>query len=306
MRPPVQRWRPSRFFTVAIAVIAPILLGVAFDVRAEDIAATRITTSRLQDNLYLLQGYGGNVLLAIGRDGALLIDDEYAVLTPKLVAAIAGVTSQPVRFVINTHWHDDHTGGNVYFGGAGATIIAQENSLKRMMTDQVVSLYGPQRAYPMIGVPKIGFDESLHLAFDDNSIDLIYPGPSHTDGDTVVFFRERNVLLTGDLFVGFDYRPPFFDDRNGGSLAGMIRGVERVLSLIDDGTVVIPGHGDPAKRRDVLEYRGQLLTVRDRIRQAIAHGATEDEVVAEHPMAGFALAGRGTDRWVRIVYREYR
>lgn len=273
---------------------------------AQDIAATEIKTSQLQANLYLLQGYGGNVLLSIGTDGALLVDDEYAVLTAKLVAAIAAVTAQPVKFVINTHWHDDHTGGNTYFGRAGATIVAHENSRLRMQTDQTMSLYGPQAAYPPIGQAKISFESSMNLSFNGNSIALIHPGAAHTDGDTLVFFRERNVLLTGDLFVGYGYRPPYFDDRNGGSLEGMLHGLARILNMADEHTTVIPGHGPVATRAEVETYRTQLVGVRDTIKRDIAAGESEDAVVAAHPLGVFAGAGRGTDRWVRIVYREYR
>jgi glyoxylase-like metal-dependent hydrolase (beta-lactamase superfamily II) len=121
-----------------------------------------------------------------------------------------------------------------------------------------------------------------------------------------VFFRERNVLLTGDLFVGYAFRPPFFDNLNGGSLEGMIGAAQAIVDLIDDRTTVIPGHGDPAVRADVVDYRARLVDIRDRIRQAIARGASEDAVVAAKPIGSFAIAGRGTDRWVRVVYREYQ
>jgi cyclase len=270
-----------------------------------NIASTDIKTVRLQDSLYLFKGYGGNAVLLVGPDGGLLVDDEYTALTGKLVAAVATVTDQPVRFVINTHFHDDHTGGNEYFGRAGAIIIAQENSRRRVSSDQVVSLYGPQRAYAPIGQPKITFDQSLQLHLNGSSIDLIYPGPAHTDGDTIIFFRERNVLMTGDLFVRAPYIPPYFDDLNGGSLEGMIHGVDQVLGLADERTVVMPGHGEPATRADVVAYRGQLVGARELIRQAIARGESEDALVAEHPIAQYWGAGRGVDRWVRIVYREY-
>jgi glyoxylase-like metal-dependent hydrolase (beta-lactamase superfamily II) len=268
-------------------------------------AQSDITTVRLQDGLYLFQGNGGNVVLSVGADGALLVDDEYSVGTGKLVAAIAAVTAQPVRYVINTHFHDDHTGGNEYFGRAGAVIIAQENARRRMASDQVMSLYGPQRAYAPIGQPGISFDESLQLHFNGNSIALKYPGPAHTDGDTIIFFRECNVLMTGDLFVRPPYIPPYFDDLNGGSLEGMIHGVEQLLELADERTLVMPGHGEPGTRADLVDYRGQLLGARERIRQAIARGQSEDAVVAEHPITQYWGTGRGQDRWVRIVYREY-
>ena len=268
--------------------------------------ATDIQTVRLQDGLYLLKGNGGNVVLSVGAEGALLVDDEYAVGTPKLVAAIAAPTAQPVRYVINTHFHDDHTGGNEYFGRAGAIIIAQQNAGRRMSTDQVLSLYGPQPAYAPSGQPRITFDHSLQLHLNGNSVDRIYPGPSHTDGDTIVIFRERNVLMTGDLFVRAPYTPPYFDDLNGGSLEGMIHGIDQVLRLADERTLVMPGHGEPGTRADVVGYRAQLVGARALIRQAIARGDSEDAVVAEHPMAQYWGAGRGVDRWVRIVYREYR
>jgi cyclase len=285
-------------------VIALVMLAAVTSVWSQ--GATDIQTVRLQDGLYLFKGNGGNVVLSAGAEGALLVDDEYAVGTPKLVAAIAAVTAQPVRYVINTHFHDDHTGGNEYFGRAGATIIAQENARRRMATDQVMSLYGPQPAYAPIGQPKIAFDQSLQLHLNGISIDLIYPGPAHTDGDTLVFFRERNVLMTGDVFVRPPYTPPYFDDLNGGSLEGMIHGVDQVLGLADERTLVMPGHGEPGTRSDVVAYRAQLVGARALIRQALARGESEDAVVAEHPIAQYWGAGRGVDRWVRIVYREYR
>jgi cyclase len=294
---------------MARTVIAMLMLVAVSCAGAQgagmNIASTDIKAVRLQDGLYLFKGYGGNAVLLIGPDGGLLVDDEYAVLTGKLVAAIAAVTDQPVRFVVNTHFHDDHTGGNEYFGRAGAIIIAQENSRRRMSSDQVVSLYGPQHAYASIGQPRITFEQSLQLHLNGNSIDLKYPGPAHTDGDTIIFLRERNVLMTGDLFVRAPYIPPYFDDLNGGSLEGMIHCVDQVLVLADERTLVLPGHGEPGTRSDVVEYRGQLIGARERIRAAIARGESEDAVVAEHPLAQYWGAGRGIDRWVRIVYREY-
>jgi glyoxylase-like metal-dependent hydrolase (beta-lactamase superfamily II) len=286
--------------------LALLLLIAWLPAWAQDTGTTDIRSTRLQDNLYLLQGYGGNTILSTGTDGALIVDDEYKDLTGKLIAAIAKLTDRPVRFVINTHWHNDHSGGNEAFGQGGALIIAQDNSRQRMMTDQVMSLYGPQAAYTSAGQPKIGFSQSMRLHLNGDTIDLIHLGPAHTDGDTVVFFRERNILMTGDLFVGYAYRPPFFDDLNGGSLEGMIGAAQAIADLTGDKTVVIPGHGDPATRADVVEYRSRLINISERIRQAIARGESEDAVVAAKPIGDFAIPGRGTDRWVRVVYREYK
>jgi cyclase len=244
--------------------------------------------------------------VSIGADGPLIVDDEYKEAGGKLMAAISKLTDRPVRFVINTHWHSDHTGGNEAFGKAGAVIIAHDNTGSRMRTDQVMALYGAQAAYAPAGQAKITFSDSLQLHHNGETIDLIHVGPAHTDGDTVVFFRESNLLMTGDLFVGHDYRPPYFDDLNGGSLEGMIAGAQTILHLANDKTTIVPGHGDPAARSDVAAYHAKLVYLRDLIKAAIARGESEDEVVASKPIGDFAKAGKGTDRWVRVVYREYR
>jgi glyoxylase-like metal-dependent hydrolase (beta-lactamase superfamily II) len=287
----------------SIAVL--LLMTSCLSARAEELEKTEIRTSPLSDSLYLLQGNGGNIVVSIGNDGPLIVDDEYKEAGGKLMAAIAKLTDRPVRFVINTHFHNDHTGGNEAFGKAGAVIIAHDNTGKRMMTDQVMSLYGAQPAYAPAGQAKITFSGSLQLHHNGETIDLIHVGPAHTDGDSVVFFRGRNLLMTGDVFVGHDYRPPYFDDRNGGSLEGMIAGAQTILDLTNDKTTIVPGHGDPAGRADFVAYRARLVDLRDRIKAARARGESEDEVVASKPVGDFAKAGKGTDRWVRVVYREY-
>jgi glyoxylase-like metal-dependent hydrolase (beta-lactamase superfamily II) len=294
----------SKWRALSCIVVLP-LLG-SLPARAQDFDKVEIHTSARWNNLHLLQGVGGNIVVSTGSDGALMVDDEYKELSVKLMAAIAKLTDRSVRFVINTHWHNDHTGGNEFFGSAGAVIIAHENSGKRMATDQVMSLYGPQAAYAPAGQPKITFSTSMRLHHNGDTIDLIHLAPGHTDGDTVVFFRDHNILMTGDLFVGYSCRPPYFDDRNGGSLEGMIAGVRAILDLMDDKTTVVPGHGDIARRAEVVAYHARLVDLRDKIKAAIARGESEDAVVASKPIGDFAIAGKGTDRWVRIGYREYK
>jgi cyclase len=272
---------------------------------AQDLTKTEIHSRALRGNLHVLMGYGGNMAVSTGPDGTLLVDDEYAALTPKVRTALAWLRSPPVKIVVNTHWHDDHTGGNEAFARDGALIIAQENARRRMQSDQVVSLWGPQKAFPPIAWPAITFDQSLRLHWNGDEIDVIHVGPAHTDGDAIVFFRQQNVMLTGDLMFGYEYGPPYFDDLNGGSAHGMIAAADTLLGLIDERTVVVPGHGEVTDRAGLQAYRDRLVAIRDRIRDAIARGLSEDEVVALHPAEGFAMAGKGTDRWVRIVYREY-
>jgi len=288
------------------SIFVILVLAGSLPAWGQDFDKVEIHTSPLRDNLYLLQGVGGNIVVSTGTDGTLIVDDEYRELNGKLMVAIGKITDRPVRYVINTHWHNDHTGGNEMLGKAGAIIIAHENSGKRMTTDSVMSLYGPQAAYARAGQAKITYSASMQLHHNGETIDLIHVGPSHTDGDTVVFFREHNILMTGDIFVGYDYRPPYFDDRNGGSLQGMIAGAQAILDLMNDKTAVIPGHGELATRADLVAYHARLIDLRDRIKAAIARGDSEDAVVASKPVGDFAGAGKGTDRWVRVVYREYK
>jgi glyoxylase-like metal-dependent hydrolase (beta-lactamase superfamily II) len=282
-----------------------LLWGLAAVVSAQNWAKTGIHARALRGNLQILLGYGSNIAVSTGPDGTLLVDDEYAALTTKVRAALAELRAPPVKVIVNTHWHDDHAGGNEAFARDGALIIAQENTGRRMRSDQIVSLYGPQKAYPPAAWPAITFDQSLRLRRNSDVIDVIHVGPAHTDGDAIVFFRQQNVMLTGDLFVGYEYHPPYFDDLNGGSAQGMIAAADTLLGLIDERTIVVPGHGEVTDRAGLQDYRDRLVSIRDRITDAIARGLSEDEVVALHPTEGFAKAGRGTDRWVRIVYREY-
>ena len=273
---------------------------------AQDFEKITVRTIPVRGNIHMLQAEGGNIVVSAGNDGTLIIDDEYEPMSQKVRTAISALSDHPVNFVINTHWHNDHTGGNEALGSSGAIIVAHENSRNRMASDQVMSLYGPQKAYRREGLPKVTFSQSMRLHYNDDEIDIVHVGPAHTDGDAVIFFRTQNILCTGDLFVGYEFRPPYFDDLNGGSAEGMIRAIESLVEMTDERTIVIPGHGDLATRADLLDYRAKFISIRDLIKTAIAQGRSEDQVVASKPTAGFAIPGRGADRWVRVVYREYK
>ncbi|MCH7890673.1 MAG: MBL fold metallo-hydrolase, partial [Gemmatimonadetes bacterium] len=234
-----------------------------------------------------------------------IVDDQFAPLTDKIVAAIAELTDHPVDFVVNSHLHYDHTDGNENFGRAGALIVAQDNSRRRMATDQVLSGSNrPQPAYSKVGLPKITFLESMRFYYNDNTIDVIYTGPGHTDGDAQVYFRDSNVIHTGDMFVR--YGLPYIDQGNGGSMDGMIDALWTIAGLIDDDTIIIPGHGQLSTRADLLEFRMMLVTIRGRIKDQIARGRSVDQVVASNPARGYAEPGDGTTGWVRAAYEEYR
>ncbi|MCH7533237.1 MAG: MBL fold metallo-hydrolase [Gemmatimonadetes bacterium] len=272
---------------------------------AQNFDDIQIRTVRVTESIYMLQGSGGNIGVSIGDDGTFIVDDQFAPLTEKITAAIAELTDNPVDFVINTHWHYDHTDGNENFGRAGAIIVAQENSRRRMETDQIVSLSNRlQEAYSKEGLPKITFGESIRFHYNDNQIDIVHFGPAHTDGDAVVFFRDSNVIHTGDVFVR--YGLPFIDGPNGGAISGMIDALWGIAGLIGDDTTIIPGHGQLSTRTELLEYRSMLVTIRQRIRAHIAEGLSVDEVVAANPARGFAEPGAGTERWVRAAYEDLR
>jgi glyoxylase-like metal-dependent hydrolase (beta-lactamase superfamily II) len=272
---------------------------------AQDFDNIQIETTRVTESIYMLQGSGGNIAVSIGDDGTFIVDDQFAPLTDKIVAAIAELTDHQVDFVVNSHWHYDHTDGNENFGRAGALIVAQDNSRRRMETDQIISLNGrAQPPYAEVGLPKITFLESMRFYYNDDVVDVIHTGPGHTDGDAQVYFRDSNVIHTGDMFVR--YGLPFIDQPNGGSMDGMIDALWSLAGLIDDDTIIIPGHGQLSTRTDLLEFRSMLTTIRGRLREQIAQGRTVDQVVASNPARGYAEPSAGTERWLRAAYEEYR
>ncbi len=272
---------------------------------SQDFDNIQIETTRVTESIYMLQGSGGNIAVSIGDDGTFIVDDQFAPLTDKIVAAIAELTDHQVDFVVNSHWHYDHTDGNENFGRAGALIVAQDNSRRRMETDQIISLNGrAQPPYADVGLPKITFLESMRFYYNDDVVDVIHTGPGHTDGDAQVYFRDSNVIHTGDMFVR--YGLPFIDQPNGGSMDGMIDALWSLAGLIDDDTIIIPGHGQLSTRTDLLEFRSMLTTIRGRLREQIAQGRTVDQVVASNPARGYAEPSAGTERWLRAAYEEYR
>ena len=270
---------------------------------AQNFDNVQITTIPVTENIYVLQGSGGNIGVSIGDDGTFIVDDQFAPLTDKIVAALAELTDNPVDFVVNSHFHYDHTDGNENFGRAGALIVAQDNSRRRMETDQVLSGSNrPQPAYDEVGLPKITFLESMRFYYNDNVVDVIYTGPGHTDGDAQVYFRDSNVIHTGDMFVR--YGLPYIDQGNGGSTDGMIDALWTIAGLIDDDTIIIPGHGQLSTRADLLEFRMMLVTIRGRIKDGIARGLSADQLIASNPARGYAELP-GATGWLSAAYVEY-
>lgn len=271
---------------------------------AQDFDEVEILTHHVKDNIYYLEGSGGNIGVIIGDDGVLIIDNQFAPLTNKIEAAITDLTKLPVTFVVNSHFHYDHTDGNENFGKAGAFIVAQDNARRRMESAQVLASGYSQRRYEKVGLPKITFFDAMRFYFNDEPIHITYNGPGHTDGDAQVYFLQSNVIHTGDMFVR--YVLPFIDQNNGGSLDGMIEATDRLASQINDETIIIPGHGQLSTRDDLLSYREMLVTIRGNLLRAKVQGLSPSEMLEIEPADGFAPAGDGTDQWLLRAYDEYR
>ena len=285
-----------------LALLACLLLP--FLATAQDFDNIEITTTPVRDNIYMLQGSGGNIGVSIGNDGTLIVDDQFATLTNKIAAAIAELTDRPVNIVVNSHFHYDHTDGNENFGRAGAYIVAHDNSRKRMESTQVLAGSGRvQEAYDTVGLPKITFFDSMRFYFNGNAVDIVKTGNGHTDGDAQIYFREANVIHTGDMFVR--YGLPFIDQSNGGTMDGMIDALMNIASLIDDDTIIIPGHGQLSSRDDLLDYRAMLVVIRGKLVRAKVLSLSPGEMLESQPADGYAPPNENTNGWLLRAYEEY-
>ncbi len=283
---------------LALLLLLPALAS------AQDFSNIEITTIEVRDNIYMLQGSGGNIGVSVGDDGVIIVDDQFGPLTNKIEAAIAELSDKPVTFVMNSHFHYDHTDGNTNFGRAGAYIVAQDNARKRMESTQVLSGSGRvQEAYEAVGLPKITFEDTMRFYFNGNAVDIVNTGNGHTDGDAQIYFREANVIHTGDMFVR--YGLPFTDRDNGGTTDGMIDAISNIAGLINDDTIIIPGHGQLSNRADLLAYRDMLVVIRGRLVRAKVQGLSAEEMLATEPADGYAAANDNTRDWLLQAYAEY-
>ena len=263
-----------------------------------------VTTETIAPGIAVLFGAGGNIGVSHGEDGTILIDDQFAPLSAKIEAAVAGLDAAPVGHVINTHWHGDHTGGNEHFGEAGAIIFAHHNVRVRMSSEQRrgerVTPPSPKAALPVVT-----FEQGVRFHVNGDTIDVMFLGGGHTDGDSVVFWREDNVVHMGDLYFkipGF----PFIDVDSGGNVENAMTSLDAVIRMIDDETKVIPGHGSMSNKAELVAYRAMMGDAVDRVRALKEAGKTMEETVAAKPLADF---NRGSgfidaDGFVTAIYRS--
>jgi glyoxylase-like metal-dependent hydrolase (beta-lactamase superfamily II) len=286
-----------------------LALALASAASAQDVDFAKVTieTLPLADGLHMLVGQGGNIVVSTGSDGPVLVDDQFAPLAPKIEAAVKALQDRPVRFVINTHWHGDHTGGNEPFGKGGALIVAHENVRKRMSTKQLIAAF--QREVPpapAAALPVVTFDDGVTLHWNGEEIAVEHVDPAHTDGDALVWFRKANVVHTGDTYVAGMF--PFVDVSSGGSLEGIIRSAEQVLAQAGPETKIVPGHGPLSNAAELGAWREMLVSVRDRVKAALAAGKSLEAYQAEQPLAEleahYAKGFLNAERFLAIVWSD--
>ncbi len=289
---------------LSLCVAAALLAAPTSLLAQAGLDTVRIQTQQVGPGVYVLVGSGGNIGLAVGDDAVFIVDDQFAPLTGKILAAIAAITPKPVRFVVNTHWHFDHTGGNENMSGTGAVIIAHDNVRKRMSTDQFIeAMNRHEPAAPKGALPVITFNDAVRFHINDEEIVVTHVAAAHTDGDALVYFTKANVLHMGDVFnmAGL----PFVDRSSGGSIHGVIAAAEKVLGFVDGNTKIVPGHGRVAGRAELEAWHRMLVTLRDRMKKEIAAGKSVDQVLAAKITEPYAKDWvGGHERFVRILYQE--
>lgn len=244
---------------------------------SQDKKEITVTTNKVSDSIYMLIGQGGNIAISVGNDGVFIVDDQFAHMTPKLLEAIRNISSKPIKFLLNTHWHGDHTGGNENMTKEGAVLVAHENVRKRMSVDQFNKERNrTTKASPKAALPVVTFTKDISFHMNGEDIMVFHVHSAHTDGDAMVYFTGSNVLHMGDTY--FQGKYPYIDLASGGSIKGYIAAQKKALLLINDDTKVIPGHRNLSSKKELKDYVTMLETVTETIQQKIDNGKTLEEV----------------------------
>ena len=288
---------------LAAAALAAFITAPASAQR--DFSRVNIVTQKVADGFYMLLGAGGNIGVSVGEDGVFLIDDQFAPLTDKIVVAVRKLSDKPIKFVLNTHWHGDHTGGNENLGRQGSIIVAHDQVRELMSKEQFMRAFNrPVPPAPRIALPTITFREGTTFHMNGQTLAVRHLPGGHTGGDSFVHIEELDVIHTGDLFFNGFY--PFIDVQHGGGINGMIAAADKILSMAGPNTKIIPGHGPLADKAALERYRDMLKTVRTNVAAAMSGGKSIDDVIAAKPTAATDGKWGGgflrPDVFTRIVY----
>ncbi len=286
----------------ALSILAAGFIALATTVQADEV---KIVTTPVSEQIYMLSGKGGNIGLFIGQDGTFLIDDQFAPLTEKILEAIKAVGGTHPKFLINTHYHGDHTGGNENLGQGGTLIFSHDNVRERLSAGSFIEAFGMKREGVIPeGLPVVTFSEDISFHLNGDSVQAMHVPHAHTDGDSFIFFKAANVIHAGDIFFNGFY--PFVDVNHGGSLKGMIVAADKVLSLTDGKTKIIAGHGPLGDKAQLASYRQMLATAYERLRALKENGSSAQEAIATKPLADLEETwGDGlfkSDRWIELIY----
>jgi len=299
--------------SLQLAVILGIAPFVCGQLRAQDkdYSKVEIKVTKVSGNIYMLEGDGGNIAASVGEDGIVIVDDQYAPLADKIQAALKNlkITDKPVRFVINTHYHGDHTGGNLPFANSGSTLIAQDNVRKRLETGGTAgnggSIKMEAKPAPKGALPVITFDHDVTVHLNGEDIRALHFPAGHTDGDAIIFFPKNNVVHMGDDFVRYGF--PFIDVSSGGSVQGMIAAMEKVSTQLPPDVKVIPGHGALSNLDDVREFTKMLKETSAAVQKAVDEHKTVEQMKQEKILAPWAKWSRGfldADKFIETLYNS--
>jgi cyclase len=299
---------------IAIAATVMALSGTSFAQTPPaaappppDFSKVEIKTTNLGNDVYMLEGQGGNITVAVAKDGIIMVDGQFAPLHDKIKAAIEAISNRPIKYLVNTHYHGDHTGGNELFAKDGVTIVSQINVRNRLAAGTSNGLTGAKTPpAPQGALPSDTYTNFSKIRLNGRVADLKHVANAHTDGDTYVWFKTANVLSSGDTFTNGRY--PNIDFANGGNIKGMIAATDAYLKLTNAGSKIVPGHGPLADRAALIEYRTMLVTARDRMERLVKDGKSEDEVVAAKPFADLDAKWAPTElaarNFIRVVYHS--
>jgi cyclase len=290
---------------------ALLIANVTYAQQSPDSSAVQIKTTKLASDFYVLEGAGGNLSVLVAPDGVVLVDSGYAALTIQVIAALQKITNKPIRFVVNTHVHADHSGGNEGFAKLGATVFARNEVRERLLHPNTSANGTPNIPAPTLALPTVTYDTPISIHLNAEDVRLVPIRNAHTDGDTLVIFSVHDILATGDYYRGIGY--PFADMKRGGSLQGLLDGLGITIGLAGSSTKIVPGHGPVTDRGGLMEQRDLILKVRDKVAALVSQGKTLEQVIATSPTAEFDARIQGdpnapafvtSEEFVTWLYKE--